>query len=335
MRSDILNYFNLIDLIKNQDSQKIGLYFSFSLHLFFLLFIIGLPNLFKPSPINIPVVIPIEIINVSEITSVNESTEEEKKEESSLEKIEKVNKFNNVQQEFDKKVQVEPEPKVKDEKIIETKEEVKFEKNNENTDVINEDIKVKIKEKIEALPTKKIKPKIKPKPVNVDNKKVLDIEVKIKDKPKPIFDIASMLKDLRNDKSLINNQELEKDSNKEKIENKKNDENSQAPLSISEIDLLIQQLSSCWSAPAGAVIEKGMVVKIAAKIKQDKRVLYETVRIVDTNISQNNPFYGPITESAMRTLLNPECNPLKLPDDKYDLWKSLTINFDHSIMKGY
>ena len=64
-------------------------------------------------------------------------------------------------------------------------------------------------------------------------------------------------------------------------------------------------------------------------------VLYESVRIIDTNISQSNPFYGPITESATRTLLNPECNPLKLPKDKYDLWKNLTIIFDHSIMKGY
>ncbi len=46
-------------------------------------------------------------------------------------------------------------------------------------------------------------------------------------------------------------------------------------------------------------------------------------------------FYGPITESAMRTLLNPECIPLKLPKDKYDLWKNITITFDYSIMKGY
>ena len=104
---------------------------------------------------------------------------------------------------------------------------------------------------------------------------------------------------------------------------------------ISEIDLLRQQLSSCWNAPAGALIEKGMVVKISAKLKQNRRVLENSVRIVDTNISKSNSFYGPITESAMRTLLNPECIPLKLPEDKYQLWKNLTITFDYSIMKGY
>ena len=78
-----------------------------------------------------------------------------------------------------------------------------------------------------------------------------------------------------------------------------------------------------------------MVVKISAKIQPNRKVLYESVRIIDTNIPQSNPFYGPITESAMRTLLNPECNPLKLPEKKYEFWKNLTINFDHSIMKGY
>ena len=87
--------------------------------------------------------------------------------------------------------------------------------------------------------------------------------------------------------------------------------------------------------PAGAVIEKGMIVKISAKLKQNSHIYDNSVRIVDTNISKSNPFYGPITESAMRTLLNPDCIPLKLPKEKYNLWKNLTITFDYSIMKGY
>ena len=65
------------------------------------------------------------------------------------------------------------------------------------------------------------------------------------------------------------------------------------------------------------------------------KAIENSVRIVDTNISKSNAFYGPITDSAMRTLLNPECTPLKLPEEKYNLWKNLTITFDYSIMKGY
>ena len=78
-----------------------------------------------------------------------------------------------------------------------------------------------------------------------------------------------------------------------------------------------------------------MIVKISAKLRQNRRVYDNSVRIVDTNISNSNSFYGPITESAMRTLLNPDCIPLKLPKAKYDLWKNITITFDYSIMKGY
>ena len=84
-----------------------------------------------------------------------------------------------------------------------------------------------------------------------------------------------------------------------------------------------------------AVAKRGMQVTISAKVLQNMKVSSNSVRIVDTNIAKTNPFYGPITDSAMRTLLNPECTPLKLPKDKYNLWKNLTITFDYSIMKGY
>ena len=44
-------------------------------------------------------------------------------------------------------------------------------------------------------------------------------------------------------------------------------------LSISEIDLLSQQLSSCWNAPAGAVIN--VVIKLQFLLKLTK---YESFR---------------------------------------------------------
>ena len=142
-----------------------------------------------------------------------------------------------------------------------------------------------------------------------------------------------MLKDLRNEKTNDMSENNILDDNKEQVGEDKQNENM--ILSISEIDLLRQQLSSCWNAPAGAVINVGDRVTISAKIRQNMKVLENSVRIVDTNIAKSNPFYGPITDSAMRTLLNPECTPLKLPKDKYNLWKNLTITFDYSIMKGY
>ena len=157
---------------------------------------------------------------------------------------------------------------------------------------------------------------------------------KPKPKPEKDFSIASMLKDLRNEQTNIIENEVKEEV--EEVDSKSTDEkDDNIILSISEIDLLRQQLSSCWNAPAGAVIERGMQVTISAKVLQNMKVSSNSVRIVDTNIAKTNPFYGPITDSAMRTLLNPECTPLKLPKNKYNLWKNLTITFDYSIMKGY
>lgn len=99
--------------------------------------------------------------------------------------------------------------------------------------------------------------------------------------------------------------------------------------------MLRKQLSSCWIAPAGVVIEKGMIVKISAEINQNRRVKHDSIHITDTNIPSSNRFYGPITESTLRTLSHPNCTPLNLPPDKYDVWKYLRLTFDYSIMKGY
>ncbi len=343
---DVLIFRNnrFISYVSNLGSESLGFYFSFILHFIILLFAIGLPNFFEPAPINIPNIIPIEIVNVTDITSIPKEVKE-KKEKTINKTIAETKKFNNSENQVIKKIDIKTKPKIdpKENKNLKTpKEDI----------VIKEKFKTPIKlekkliseEKTESLPSKKIKPKIKPtiktKSETIDEKKTTDVIAKTQPKPKPEpqFSIASMLKDLRNEQSsqTIDKKEKEKEKKNNITSNKEkeiNEENIQ--LSISEIDLLRQQLSSCWIAPAGAVIEKGMLVKISAKLRQNRRVYDNSVRIVDTNISKSNPFYGPITESAMRTLLNPDCIPLKLPKDKYDLWKNITITFDYSIMKGY
>ena len=106
-------------------------------------------------------------------------------------------------------------------------------------------------------------------------------------------------------------------------------------LTLEEIDYLIQKLSSCWLAPAGAIIEKGMMVKIAANYDEQGRVEEESVRLLETNIDSSNEFYSILVESAIRTFSHPECKTLDLPKEKYELWKQVNVTFDHSIMEGY
>ena len=345
------NSLNIFSFIEKLGPQNSGIFFSIFFHLIILLFAVGLPNFFGPKDIFVPNIIPIEILNVSETTNFQKTGT---KKETNKNIVTKQNKFNSSETtEIQKQFEISQNVKTidQDKPVIKIKEKnnllIEQKKNKE----IKQKQNIQKKNIIETFKTKDIKPKLKPKientmspvtttdveiePKNKEEKKVDTNKVNAKPQPKPKedFSIASMLKDLRNEQSNI--VENEKKETSEIQQKSDNEQTENMILSITEIDLLRQQLSSCWNAPAGAVINIGDKVTISAKVQQNMKVFANTVRIVDTNISKSNPFYGPITDSAMRTLLNPECTPLKLPKDKYNLWKNLTITFDYSIMKGY
>ena len=169
--------------------------------------------------------------------------------------------------------------------------------------------------------------------LNNTNKDV-EISPKPLPKPEPDMSLASIYKDLRNEQSnnVIdkNAKEIKDEKKKTNITSEKEIESKNSELSISELDLVLQQLRGCFNPQAGTIIEKDEMVVITAQIDRNARVKTNTIQISDTNISINNPFYKSITESAMRTLYNPACSILKLPKEKYDNWKKLTIKFDYS-----
>ncbi len=353
-----INYNNLkiINFFENLNPRISGVTFSTLIHLIILLFMVGLPNFFSPKEIYVPNVIPIEILNVDENTNLKKS-DTDKPENKNKQTIARQKKFNSSDQiELKKNIEInktEIEEKTNpNQPVLEMKKSPSLEVKETKKVTIKEKEIIEVKKKVETIKTDIIKPKLKPKPKIINNDKTntdLDVETNIKDKPKmetdktlskpqpkpeKDFSIASMLKDLRNEQTNMIQNEV-KEEVEEIVDSSSDNTQESIMLSISEIDMLRQQLSSCWNAPAGAVIERGMQVTISAKVLQNMKVSSNSVRIVDTNIAKSNPFYGPITESAMRTLLNPECTPLKLPKEKYNLWKNLTITFDYSIMKGY
>lgn len=97
-----------------------------------------------------------------------------------------------------------------------------------------------------------------------------------------------------------------------------------AELSTSEIDLVKQQIEACWNVPAGA--------RDAENLRPEFRVMMNadgTVRAAQLlNPNPSDSFFQAAAESANRALLNPRCQPLKLPLDKYDQWQTFTITFD-------
>ena len=351
-------YYKTFNYLDNFEPKHLGIYFSLLLHLLILLFAIGLPDLFKSKIIFVPQVIPIEILNISDVTSLKpkkESIEINNKENKKIKQknfnssknteIQKINLQEKPKNKITKNVNIpnnnsmiqKPESKnisLKEKQTNNLKKEKILELNKVETLNVN-----KITPKLKPTPAEKIEPKSdikidKPNPVikkNIEDKKI--------DKPKPIqkpepdFNLATMLKDLRNEDiaNVLDDNDIEE---KEIEQNKDDIAEANLEVSISEMDLVIQQLRSCFNPRAGTKIEGDEMVKISAKIDRQANVRKDTVQIIATNISKSNPYYEAITESALATLYNPLCSKLKLPLDKYESWKNLKITIDYSWIKN-
>jgi hypothetical protein len=106
--------------------------------------------------------------------------------------------------------------------------------------------------------------------------------------------------------------------------------NPTRPLAISEIDLIRQQIRECWNLPAGAKEAENLSIEIKMVMNPDGTV--RQARILDQSRLQNDLFFRAAAESALRAVLNPRCNPLKLPLEKYQQWQNMILIFDPSQM---
>lgn len=97
-------------------------------------------------------------------------------------------------------------------------------------------------------------------------------------------------------------------------------------ISTSELDLLRRHLRKCWIVQAGAQNAKDLVVDVDVEIAPDGTVT--KAKISDAKRAETDGFYRAAAESARRAVLDPKCNPLPLPKDKYDQWKETTLSFN-------
>ena len=103
-----------------------------------------------------------------------------------------------------------------------------------------------------------------------------------------------------------------------------------AAVTVSEIQAVRQQLAQCWNVAAGARRADALSVEIQMIMNPDATV--RQARVVDASRMNTDPYFRAAAESALRALGHPDCIPLKLPLDKYDVWKNFTFNFDPSKM---
>lgn len=97
-------------------------------------------------------------------------------------------------------------------------------------------------------------------------------------------------------------------------------------ISISEIDLVRRQIERCWNLPAGAKDAHKMTVEVRVVMHPDGTVREATLR--EPARMQADPYFRAMAESVLRAVLNPRCQPFKLPPDRYDVWQTLLLNFD-------
>jgi len=190
--------------------------------------------------------------------------------------------------------------------------------------------------KVAALP--KPKPEPKPEPQRKAEAPAPQPRVKARPKPKPTakpkprqrMTLAGILNSV---------DQLKRDAKEAPRERAAPNERRGSPrhdptlsLSRSEFDALRRQLSSCWNFPAGAKDARSLIVEIKVVVNPDRTV--REARIVDVAKMRTDPYFRAAAESALRAVQNPRCSPLRLPPEKYRLWRSMTLEFDPREMLG-
>lgn len=195
----------------------------------------------------------------------------------------------------------------------------------------------------EAQPKPKPKAKQKPKPEDKPSKASPSPRSKPKPKkkpapPDPFASVLKTLEDLKSAPPVKDQKPKEKEKQpqtfKEQMENAL-ETNTQRQdigpsLTISEIDLVRQQIARCWALPAGAKDAHKMVIDIRVLMNPDGKVM--DAQIENQAQMAMNPFFRAMAESALRAVT--KCSPLKLPPEKYENWKEMSLQFNPKDMFG-
>jgi hypothetical protein len=278
---------------------------------------------------DIPMILPIEMFIIEEETAAPEFVEEINEIVPTFqEEAPKQNETKAIEPELKEITSQEPiDPIIQD-----TNEEVLIDNSADKTNefIIDEKVKTEIKKPEEETPPPiendfEIKLKQKPEPKEILEPKK-DIEIVVKKKPvKKTFNVSTVLKDLENQ-----NKEFKKEQEASEVKQEEVFTEKVGPtMTISEIDLLRQQLHGCLNLNVGVANLKEIKPIIYIEVNPDRTV--KSSKVVNKE-KLNDPSFRTAAEAAMRAVNNPDCSPLLLPEDKYEQWKEINFTFDFSWM---
>jgi hypothetical protein len=88
------------------------------------------------------------------------------------------------------------------------------------------------------------------------------------------------------------------------------------------------QISRCWSPPVGGLGGDAIIVKLRIMLNEDGTL----TRPPELTNDFNSPFFRPAADSAIRAVL--QCQPYRLPPEKFSQWRDMLLTFDPSRMYG-
>jgi outer membrane biosynthesis protein TonB len=275
-----------------------GRVYSAVLHGVWLFFVImGLPSFLVTKPPVEPVAITVELLPISQISNVKPSEAQPEQEQKPEEKPPEIKKASPPV----KTAEAPPPPPAPDAVPLPDK------------------LKEKEKEK-EKKPEPPKEKKEEPKP---------------KEKKKKPDDLAAILRAVKETAQKEN-----KDSKKEKqkptetpseTKSISSQYNPTIPMSMSERDAIMSQISKCWNVPAGAKDAQNLSVVIMADYNIDGTYTKAVVAPASAARYQSDPFFRAAADAAIRAVQR--CSPLQgLTPEKYDTWKQMELNFDPKYM---
>ena len=313
----ILNPFNQIRFYLEdffyQKKDNAFTFLSILVHILFLLPMISL-TFNKDKITDIPLILPVEMFIVEEKTAAPEFKQE----------------VNEIIPDMVEQVQETEEEVIEEVEQIVAKEEIlATESVEEKNDFVIEK-KIKPEEIIEEKPVEvkndfEIKLKNKPEPKEIIEKPEVEIVLKAKPKKKS-FNVSKVLKDIEQESKDF---KKEQETTEEKQSDVFTDEVGEK-MTISELELLKQQLYECYTVPAGGQGFEDMKVQVQIFVNPDRTVKEAIIK--NTSKMSIDPYFRTAGEAALRAFNHPNCSTLMLPEDKYDEWNEINFTFDFSWM---
>ena len=263
---------------------------------------------------DVPLILPVEMFIVEEKTAAPEFEQE----------------VNEIIPDMVEEVQEIKEDIIEEIEQIEAKEEILATESIEEENDFVIDQKVKPEEIIEQKPEEvkndfEIKLKNKPEPKEIIEEPEVEIVLKTKPKKKT-FNVSKVLKDIEQESEDF---KKEQETTEEKQSEVFTDEVGEK-MTISELEMLKQQLYSCYTVPAGAKEFQDMKVQVKIIVNPDRTVKEAIIK--NTAKMTSDPFFRTAGEAALRAFNHPNCSVLMLPEDKYDEWNEINFTFDFGWM---